>query len=148
MAFKFEVKFDAKGLESNLSDRFGEGSDAQYEWSRIVYDGSRKYMPMVTSNFINISYAQSEPLFDQGELVYSGPMGHYLWNGELYVDPETKSAYANRGVTKIKDPQGRQLDFNKELNPLATARWTEAAANDNYSAWVNDLQGMIDKGKI
>ena len=150
MAFTFEVHFDVSGLEKQLEERFGIGSDAQYEWSRIVFDGSRPYMPKVTGMLENISYLHSEPLFAQGELLYtSGSPNDYvgfLWNGILYVDPNTGSAWAQAGVTKI--PTGTPLTFNQEANPLAGARWTERAANDNLPAWTEEMQKLIDRGVV
>ena len=148
MAFTFDVQFDISSLEKQLEERFGIGSDAQYEWSRIVFDGSRPYMPKVTGTFENLSYLHSEPLFAQGELLYTGgaPFAHFLWEGILYVDPETGSAWAQAGATKI--PTGTPLTFNQETNPLAGARWTERAANDLLPIWTEEMQKLIDRGVV
>lgn len=146
MPINFKVNVDLSGVASGLNERFGIGSDAQYEWSRIVFDGSRKYMPKVTGNFENLSYMQSKSLFEMGELVYPGPMGRFLWHGLVYIDPDTGSAWARRGVTKI--PIGKNLKFNQGQNPLAGARWTERARNDNMEVWLSDFQSMIDSGIV
>jgi len=138
---KLDVTFDVKGLE----ERFGLGSEAQREWSRIVFDGARKYMPKITGQFEDLSSMHSEPVFDQGELVYPGPYGHYLYEGILYVDPDTGSAWARPGVTKV--PTGLALTFNQETNPVQ-ARWVERAAADNLPAWETQLQKMIDGGYV
>jgi len=143
--FRFEqpvVEFDAKGIES----RFGPGSEAQREWSRIVFDGTRKYLPKVTGQFENLSYMHSEPLFDQGELVYPGPYGHFLFQGIVYVDPDTGSAWARAGTTKV--PIAAELTFNQETNPLAGANWVARAAADLRPVWEAQLQVMIDRGYV
>ena len=143
--FKFEkpeVTFDTKGIE----ERFGIGSDAQREWSRIVFDGTRKYLPKVTGQFESLSYIHSEQVFDQGELVYPGPYGHLLYEGIVYVDPETGSAWARPGVTKIKTD--KELTYNQEANPLAGAKWVERAADDLLPVWEADMQRMIDRGLV
>ena len=72
MNFNFKVNFDASGLAGNLEDRFGKGSDAQYWWSSIVFEGSRKYLPKVTGILESVSYAHSEPDYADGFIVYGG----------------------------------------------------------------------------
>ncbi|MCL2391988.1 MAG: hypothetical protein FWC66_05190 [Oscillospiraceae bacterium] len=146
MKVKSKVQLDLAGVERYLGKRFGEGSAAQKEWSRIVFDGSRAYMPKVMGTFENLSYIHSEPVFDQGELAYPGPMGRFLWEGILMVDPETGSAWAQRGGTKI--PTGETLTFNQEANPQAGARWTERAANDLRKTWESEFQRMIESGIV
>jgi len=153
MPFQASINFNAKGLEQKLKADFGPGSDAQYTWSRIVFDGSVPYMPMVTGTFINLSQAHSEPLMDQGELMYPGPYAHYLWEGVLYVDPEYgKGAFFSEdygfwsrpGITKV--PTDIRLNFNQEANPNAGPRWVERATADNRPAWVAEMQRHADAG--
>ena len=146
MAFEALLTFNISELEGHLEDRFGEGSPAQYEWSRIVFYGGVPYMPMVTNNFINLSIIASEPLFSKGELLYPGPYAHFLWAGEVYVDPETGSPWAREGVTKI--PAGRPLTYNQEANALAGGAWNTRSANDNYPAWAKEFQGLVDAGVV
>ena len=153
MPFEYKISFDSKGFQQQLETMFGPGSDAQAEWSRIVFDGSVPYMPMLTGTLRNLSKAHSATSGLYGELVYPGPYAHYLWMGELYVDPETgKGAFFSEdygywsrpGVTKVAS--GRKLDYDKAANPLAGAKWVERAANDNMPAWVAEMQGLIDGG--
>jgi len=149
---KFEVTFDLSTIERALDERFGEGSAAQYEWSRIVFNGSREYMPHLTGMLEDLSYMHSEPLFDKGELKYSAvaegtDYAHYLWQGILYVDPVTGSAWARAGVTKV--PTGKELNYSQmDGHPNAGARWVERAAADLYSTWVQDMQNLIDSGVV
>ena len=151
--FKFSVNFDISQIESLLAANFGAGSDAQYTWSRIVFDGSVPYMPMVTGTLIKLSQAHSESVMDQGELVYPGPYAHYLWEGVLYVDPEYGvGAFYNEdfgfwsrpGVTKVETDT--PLKFNQEANPNAGPRWVERAAADLMPSWVQEMQRHADAG--
>ena len=158
--FTFDVVFDAKGLENQLEERFGIGSDAQYRWSEIVFNDSIPYMPAVTGTFINQCYLLSEPLFDQGELLYAAGdanhgYAHYLWEGILYVDPDYgKGAFYNPdfgfwsrpGVSKV--PTSKPLEYNDGVNDDAGPRWVERAAADLYPRWVSEMQGLIDAGKV
>lgn len=142
--FTLEVEFNTEQLVEQLHETFGVGGVAQYTWSRIVFDGSEPYMPMVTATFRNLSKSHSESLMAEGELVYPGPFAHYLWIGILYVDPETGSAWARKGVTKV--PTGQMLTYNQEANPNAGARWVERAMTDNYAQWVEEMQNHADAG--
>ena len=153
MPFVFTVEYDFRELKKKLEADFGPGSAAQYTWSRIVFDGSVPYMPMVTGTFIKLSQAHSEPLMEKGELVYPGPYAHYLWEGMLYVDPEYgKGAFFSEdygfwsrpGVAKV--PTDIRLKFNQEANPNAGRRWVERAAADNMPAWVAEMQRHADAG--
>ena len=136
MPFKATVTFDTKGLQGYLDGRFGVGSDAQYEWSKIVFNGSEKYIPFLTGDFRNRSIAASEPLFAQGELLYPGPYAQYLWHG-----------FAMEGTPRrVTD---RPLQYTqKEGHGLAGAQWTDRAANDNLPAWEAEMQGLIDNGRV
>ena len=151
--FDINVTFDIKPIEDMLNETFGDGGVAQYTWSRIVFDNSVPYMPALTGNFIHRSMAVSEPLFAHGELVYPGPFAHYLWEGILYVDPETgKAAYFSEnygfwsrpGVAKV--PTDMPLEYTTNLNEAAGARWTERAAADLMPKWEAEMQEYVDRG--
>jgi len=151
--FQLTIEFDIKPIEDMLNETFGDGGVAQYTWSRIVFDNSVPYMPMLTGNFIDRATAVSEPLMSHGELLYPPPFAHYLWEGILYIDPETgKAAYFSEnygfwsrpGVTK--EPSNIPLEYTQNHNPQAGARWTERAAADNFRAWENEMQHHADNG--
>ena len=153
MKIKLSISFDGEKMANELIRDFGEGSDAQYTWSRIVFDGSVPYMPMVTRTLINLSQAASEPLMEKGELLYPGPYAHYLWEGVLYIDPEYgKGAFFNEdygfwsrpGITKI--PTDIPLSFNQEANPNAGPKWVERAESDLGSSWLEEMQRHADAG--
>lgn len=148
MSFGFTVSFDPKPIENELTERFGIGSDAQYRWSEIVFNGGIKYMPMETATFINQSYILSEPVFDQGGLIFTGPQGHFLWEGVVYIDPETGSAWARAGVTKERTEIPLEYTDGMQTGGLRGARWTERAAADLMPVWEKELQGLIDAGKV
>jgi hypothetical protein len=153
MSLKFTVEVDIDKLEQIVLADFEPGGVAQYTWSKIVFDGSVPYMPMITGNFIDRSLMESEPVMDQGELIYPGPFAHYLWEGVLYVDPEYgKGAFFSEeygfwsrpGVTKV--PTNKPLEFTQESNPDAGPRWTERAAADKYPEWEAEMQSHADAG--
>lgn len=41
---------------------------------------------------------------------YGQPYAHYMYEGVLYVDPETGSSWARKNVTKV--PTGKQLEYH------------------------------------
>jgi hypothetical protein len=142
--FKFTIEFDTTQLENQLSTLFGKGSDAQYTWSKIVFDGSVPYMPMLNAMLIDNSMAASEQTMADGYLIYPGVYAHFLWEGLLYIDPDTGSAWARLGVTKERTET--PLEYTLDHNPLAGARWVERAAADNLPKWIAEMQRHSDAG--
>ena len=153
MAFKFSIESNFENLEKEMLNDFSPGGAAQYTWSRIVFDGSVPYMPMLTWSFIKQSQAHSEPVMANGELVYPGPFAHYLWEGVLYIDPqhgigaffsEDFGFWSTPGVAKLKT--STPLEFNREANPNAGPRWTERAASDLLNKWIAEMERHIAEG--
>lgn len=152
-AFEFTVEFDSSELENQLMADFGPGSEVQRRWSEIVFNGSIKYMPMDTGNFINLSRIHSEPLFAQGELLYPDPYAQYLYQGHVMVNEKTGKGpalipnvgYRYKKGTTLKATE-RPLTYDQSANPLAGPRWVERAKNDHYEEWCEELQKYINGG--
>ena len=137
MPTKDIVIFDTESIYKTLEKRFGKGSPAQYAWSKIVDDGSDYRKPANTGRFIEHSKQQSESLYAQGEIVYSAP-------------PESNFPYLPIWLWEGRSPSGARIisRYTTAINPLAGGQWTRLSANDNYSKWRAELQGMIKKGKV
>jgi hypothetical protein len=146
MGLKIKVEFDFSKLEKSLIERFSVGSKAQELWSNIVFYGSAPYMPHVSGTFIKLSEAASIRLFKSGYLLYPTQYAHYLWEGILMVDPETGSAWAQKGATKIYTSE--ELNFNRETNPKATKQWVIAARNENLELWLKEFEAAIKRGAV
>ncbi len=141
----FEVDLDFSELGAKL-DIAQNALDAQV-WADV-----QKYMPFDTGALIS----ETNMLNGTAEAgtVYCSPdlqahaYAHYVYEGELYVDPKTnKGAFYNPnygfwsrpGVAKV--PSGRPLNYSK---PTAVAHWDEAAINNHLSSWVDVVKRALE----
>ena len=67
-------------------------------------------------------------------IIYHGPNARYLYHGKLMVDPETGSAWAKKGTTKVLTD--KNLVLNHTLDPDAQAEWFEASKAQNLEGWI------------
>ena len=115
-------------------DRINAALDkAQYALDSQVMNDMVPYMPHDSGVFIDKTRALSAAVAGTG-IVYAGApdYGHYLYEGEVYVDPVTKSPWAREGASKI--PTGQRLTYS---NPNATSHWFETAKKKRLKQWVN-----------
>lgn len=78
----------------------------------------------------------------QGNLIiYPGPYARYLYYGKLMVDPETGSAWASKGVTKVTTD--RNLVISQAVNPQAQDHWFEASKAQNLEKWVRVAEKTV-----
>ena len=80
------------------------------------------------------------------EVEYKAPHAHYLYKGELMVDPETRSSYARHGVKKVY--AGRSLKISRARHPLASKEWDKAARPTQKPKLVKAMQGYVDSGRL
>ena len=67
------------------------------------------------------------------KIIYPGPYARYLYYGKLMVDPETGSAYAKKGASKILT--NKDLVYTKTVHGSAQAHWCEASKAMNLKKW-------------
>ena len=107
--------------EKVTNDRFG--LFVSNEWKRLI----NPYTPKDTG--IMMQSAKLRPW----EIEYIQPYSAYMYYGEVYVDPKTKSAgfltdegwKSRPGIKKV--PSGRPIKYQKN-NPYSTDHWDEKAA--------------------
>lgn len=68
-----------------------------------------------------------------GHIAYNSRYAHYMYEGELYVDPVTGKGAFTDGEGRFwsrpdvaKVPSGRPLNYGKFRHPLATSHWDQA----------------------
>lgn len=114
--------------------------EAQYRRAQFALDSQvmidmQPYMPMVTGTFINVTKAMSASLAGSGIVVAAAPpMGRFLYEGKVMVDPETNSPWARKGAKKVVTE--RDLQYNKNAHPKATDHWFEKAKEEHLDEWV------------
>lgn len=136
-----EIKLnDARILSKVRSDQFGKF--VSVEWKKLI----DQYTPRDTGNLEN------NVVIRPFEIEYKSPYAHYMYTGEIYVDPQYKVGgffnpthgwFSRPNVKKI--PSGRTFNYSKSKNPSATDHWDEVAAqsgqlNKLYQTLNNALQ--------
>lgn len=71
---------------------------------------------------------------EKSKIIYPGPYARYLYEGKLMVDPNTGSAYATKGTTKVLT--GKDLVFNRSMHGDAQAHWFDASKAQNLDKWI------------
>lgn len=104
-----------------------------HEWKRLI----DPYTPHDTGTL------QDTVTYEPFAIKYNAPYAHYIYTGEVYVDPLYNVGgfykpdygwWSRPGVRKI--PSGRSFaHFNTNTNPNATDHWDEVAAKS----------GQVDK---
>lgn len=132
------INIDVSDLGKAL-DRAQDALDSQ------VWEDIQKYMAFDTGALIQQTDIVNKSV--RGEVYFLPPnsdYGHYIWQGEKYVDPQYKVGafyseeygfWSRPGVEKI--PSGIPLNYSKENNPDAQAHWDEVAFTNHYDDWVN-----------
>lgn len=118
---------------------------AQFKLDSVVMTDMIPYMPMQTGTFINVTKAMSASLAGSGTVVAAAPpMGRFLYEGKVMVDPETNSPWARKGAKKVVTE--RDLQYNKNAHPNATDHWFEEAKKQHGNEWVAMVKDIAGGG--
>lgn len=85
------------------------------------------YVPMLTGSLKNRTQVKDNLI------IYPGPYARYLYYGKLMVDPETGSAWAKKGASKVVTD--KNLVFTQSVHPKAQSHWFEASKSENLDTW-------------
>lgn len=123
---KFSVH--TSGL-SVIPERLKAASEkAEHTVAIQVQKDTSPYVPFLTGSL------DQRTKVDGSEVIYPGPYARYLYHGKVMVDPETGSAYAPKGGTKVVTD--KNLVFNKAMHSQAQAYWFEASKAENMDKWL------------
>ena len=127
-------------------DRFErQYSRSQFGLDSMVMTDMVPYMPMQTGTFINVTKAMSAALAGSGLVVAAAPpMGRFLYDGKVMVDPETNSPWARKGAKKVVTE--RDLQYSKNAHPKATDHWFDAAKKEYGNDWVAYVKKVAGGG--
>lgn len=132
-------------MDINLN-RFSEQfNQAQYELDGNVAESIQRFMPKVTGQFIEITAAMNGTIQGQG-MVFAGrpPMGRFLYNGLLMVDPVTGSPWARKGAKKVVTDT--PLKYNQAFNPEAGPNWYPKAKAVDGEKWIEQCKRTAGGG--
>lgn len=114
---------------SVIPERLNAASEkAEHTVAVQVQKDTSPYVPFLTGSL------DQRTRVDGSEVIYPGPYARYLYHGKVMVDPETGSAYAPKGGTKVVTD--RNLVFNKAMHSQAQAYWFEASKAENMDKWL------------
>ncbi len=106
------------------------------EWWKLI----SVYTPMITGGLRNNVTIKPK------EIKYNSPHGHFIYQGKIMIDPQTKSTYARKDVRKVYS--GGILDLKHNKNPLASKKWDKAAEPVQKPKLIRSMQKLIDNGGI
>lgn len=105
---------------------------AQWRLDTQVMQDMIPYMPQETGAFINNTLAQSSAMAGTGKVCAGAPpMGRFLYEGKVMVDPLTGSAWARKGAKKVVTD--KPLTYG---NPQAVPHWFDKAKLLHSKDWV------------
>ena len=124
---------------SRFNKQYGE---AQYVLDSMVMTSMQPYMPHQTGTFINVTKAMSAAIAGSGTVVAAAaPMGRFLYEGKVMVDPLTGSPWARPGAKKVVT----DMDL-KYSNPKATPHWFDTAKQNHGKSWVKAVKKIAGGG--
>ena len=129
-------------LEVDLSRFNKQYGKAQYVLDSAVMKDMTPYMPQRTGVFIDVTKAMSAAIAGSGTVIAAAPpMGRFLYEGKVMVDPVTGSPWARPGAKKIVTD--RDLEYS---NPKATPHWFDTAKENHGKSWVNTVKKIAGGG--
>ena len=129
-------------MRINLSRFERQYEDAQFALDNMVMTSMQPYMPHRTGTFINVTKAMSAAIAGSGTVVAAAPpMGRFLYEGKVMVDPVTGSPWARPGAKKVVTD--RDLKYS---NPKATPHWFDTAKENHGKSWVREVKKIAGGG--
>lgn len=122
-----------------------KGGLVQQIIDKRVIDYCKPYVPKQTGVLEMSAYNATQ--IGSGEVVYPGPYAHYMYYGEVYgpnipiQDTEGNVIFRSKPGSK-KEPTGRALNYNTDLNPLAGSYWFERMKADHLDDIVEEARNV------
>lgn len=117
-----------------------KGGKVQQKFTSDVRKYCEPYVPMDKKILINnVTYDNNYESF-----TYQSPYAHYLYEGKLMIDPETKSSYARAGTQKVYATPEKSLNYNGA--PLRGKHWDKRMWADHGEDILQSLQKYVDGG--
>ena len=126
-------------LDVDLSRFEKQYGKAQFILDNAVMTSMVPYMPHRTGTFINVTKAMSAAIAGSGTVVAAAlPMGRFLYEGKVMIDPETGSPWARPGAKKIVTD--KSLNYDTSHNSKVTAHWFETAKKNHGKSWIKAVK--------
>ena len=103
--------------------------------TRIETD-TEPFVPALTKSLVNRTQVVDSAV------IYPGPYARFLYHGKLMIDPDTGSAWAPKGATKVVT--GKNLNISKAVHSQAQSHWFEASKAQNMEKWERVAGKAVD----
>lgn len=135
----FTVNNGTVKAEIHLDHINGNLTRAQYALDNQVMTDMVPLMPHNTGAFVNLTRAVSSAEAGSGLVCAAAPpMGRFLYEGKVMVDPETGSPWARKGAKKVVTD--RPLKYS---NPKAVPHWFEVAKDEHLKEWIKVVEDNV-----
>ena len=148
-----KLNIKVKDLDISL-ERFGleDHGRVQKAIDKAVIDYDLQYVPMLTGTLGKSAYTATD--IGSGKVIYPGPYARYLYYGEIY-GPNIPVFEDDSGVPtryfsppgEKKQPTGRPLTYNTEINPLAGSHWFERMKADHLKDIIEEAKRVATRGQ-
>ena len=129
------VHADLSGIEAKIKERAAKAEEV-VAWQ--VRKDTSPFVPALTGSLDQRTRVVGNTV------IYPGPYARYLYYGKLMVDPETGSAWASNGASKVLTD--RNLVFNTSVHPQAQSHWFEASKAQNLEKWIRVAEKAVNDG--
>lgn len=134
MSLKFKVYYT--GAEA-LKERFHNGcTKSEHAVALQAAKDTEPYVPMRAGSL------RQRTRVVGNQIIYPGPYARYLYHGVLYVDPDTGSPFARKGVTKVPAVPKRELVFH---TPGTRPHWFEYSKAQNEEKWLDVAAKAVER---
>lgn len=125
-------------FSSTMMKRLEEaGTVAGHAVARQIAKDTEPFVPALTKSLVDRTQVVGS------KIIYPGPSARMLHKGKLMIDPNTGSAWAKKGATKIVT--GKDLKFNHSVHSQAQAHWEEASKAQNMDKWERVAERAIER---
>lgn len=133
-------------LKINIKDEFSSaltkkleaaGPRAAHALAVQIQSDTEPFVPARNKSLVNRTQVVGNVV------VYPGPYARFLYNGKLMIDPDTGSAWATKGATKVVT--GKDLDIKTSVHAQAQSHWFEASKSQNMEKWERVAEMEIDR---
>lgn len=141
-----KFKVIAEGFDE-LQEKLAQAcTKADHILAEQVERDTQPFVPMLTGSLMLRTRTHPER---RGEIIgnaiiYPGPYARFLYYGKVMVDPDTGSAYAPHGGTKVLTD--KNLVFNTSGHAQAQAYWFEASKAENLKKWIRVADKAVKNG--
>ena len=143
--FKYKDRTIEGDMTIKLSRFEAQYSRAQYLLDSMVMDSMVPYMPMQTGTFINVTRGMSQSIAGSGYVVAAAPpMGRFLYEGNVMLGVQTKSAFAAKGEKKFAIE--KKLQYSRAAHPSVTDHWFDTAKKYHGKVWVRKTKQTAGGG--